>query len=287
MNYHSELFQTRKQIISQVEQSNSQNEELQAKEENPITQNEALQAKEEELYSKNEELKAKEEELSTKNEELQAREEEISSQNEELKAKEEELSAQNKELSAQNKELINNRNNLQKTYQLSITDGLTGLYNHRYFQKTMTNKIKEVKRKGDFFSLLFIDIDFFKKFNDTYGHIAGDTVLIKLGAILNKNVRDKDIVCRYGGEEICIILDKTVTDEALNTANKLVETIAATNFKIQVDDQFKTAKITISVGVSNYPDHGSSVQELIEFADQGLYRAKEGGRNQVGSLEKE
>lgn len=177
------------------------------------------------------------------------------------------------------------KEDLKNTYKLATTDGLTGLFNHRYFQEKMAHKLQDVKRREDKFSLLLIDIDFFKKFNDTYGHRAGDAVLIQVGQALNQTVRTYDIVCRYGGEEMCVILDKTETLEAIDIGNKLVKTIATTPFDIEEDEKPKQVNVTISVGVANYPEHGKEVQELIEFADQGLYRAKEGGRNQVGPLE--
>lgn len=174
------------------------------------------------------------------------------------------------------------REDLKKTYKLATIDGLTGLFNHRYFQEKINNKLQDVKRKEDFFSLLFIDIDFFKKFNDTYGHRAGDAVLIQVGQVLSNSIRTNDVICRYGGEEICIILDKTNLQEAMDIANKLVKTIANTTFYIE--EGTKTVNVTISIGVSNFPEHGKVVSELIEFADQCLYRAKEGGRNRVGDL---
>ncbi|MEW5819839.1 MAG: GGDEF domain-containing protein, partial [Cyanobacteriota bacterium] len=174
---------------------------------------------------------------------------------------------------------------LSKTYKLATTDGLTGLYNHRYFQEKITSTLEKVKRKEDSFSILLLDIDYFKKFNDTYGHRAGDSVLIQVSEILKKSVRTTDIVCRYGGEEMCIILDKTVTSDALEVANKIVRAIERNEFKIQVDQKTKDVHVTVSIGVANYPAHGNSVPELIEFADQGLYRAKEGGRNRIGELD--
>ncbi|MEW5821630.1 MAG: diguanylate cyclase [Cyanobacteriota bacterium] len=172
---------------------------------------------------------------------------------------------------------------LKKTYKLATTDGLTGLYNHRYFQEKMSSKILDPKRKEDRFSLLLIDIDFFKKFNDTYGHRAGDAVLIQVGKTLHNCVRNYDIVCRYGGEEMCIILDKTLTEEALDIAHKIVKKVSESDFYI--DDGVKKVNVTISIGVANFPENAQTVPELIEFADQGLYRAKEGGRNRVGELE--
>lgn len=177
------------------------------------------------------------------------------------------------------------KKDLKTTYKIATTDGLTGLYNHRYFQEKMKYRLTEPKRKKDYFSLLLIDIDFFKNFNDTYGHLAGDKVLIDVARTLENNVREDDIVARYGGEEMCVILDSTDLLEAVDIANKLVDVVANTPFAVEVNDEQKTVKVTISVGIANYPIHGDTVQGLIEFADQCLYRAKERGRNRVGELE--
>ena len=127
-----------------------------------------------------------------------------------------------------------------------------------------------------------IDIDFFKKFNDTYGHQAGDAVLRGVAHTLKRNVRSSDVVCRYGGEEMAIILKDTDFDQAFLTAEKVCKTIAAKPFKIAANTE---KQVTISLGVSTFPDHGQTVQEMIEHADQGLYAAKENGRNQVGRIE--
>ena len=167
------------------------------------------------------------------------------------------------------------------TYKLATTDGLTELYNHRFFQDQMKISIEECKRNGRSFSLIMVDIDFFKKFNDTYGHQAGDAVLRQVAATLKKTVRSSDIVCRYGGEEMCIILRDTGHDEAIITAEKVCKNVASKPFLIAPNTE---KSVTISLGVSTYPENGSEPQELIEYADKGLYAAKENGRNQVGKI---
>jgi diguanylate cyclase (GGDEF)-like protein len=172
---------------------------------------------------------------------------------------------------------------LEHTYKLATLDGLTGLYNHRYFQEKIRSEMRIATRKEDSLSLLLIDIDYFKNFNDAYGHRAGDAVLIQVGQALIDSVRDTDIVARYGGEEFCIILDKTDTEEALRIAQKICKTIDKTDF--YVDSGEKKVHVTVSIGVANYPQHARTVEELVDFADKSLYRAKNSGRNKVGPLE--
>lgn len=164
-------------------------------------------------------------------------------------------------------------------YRLATTDGLTELYNHRYFQEQMLQQIENSKRYNLNFSLILIDIDFFKKFNDTFGHQSGDAVLKQVAQRLKKNVRATDYVCRYGGEEMSIILPNTDKEEAIITAQKLCQIIAEQPCKL-VNNQEST--VTISLGVATYPEDGMAPNLLIERADQGLYNAKENGRNQVG-----
>ena len=168
---------------------------------------------------------------------------------------------------------------LEYTYALATTDGLTELYNHRYFQEQMIQNIETAKRYNKHFSLIMIDIDFFKKFNDTYGHQSGDAVLRQVAQILKKNVRSSDIVCRYGGEEMSIILTNTNNTDANITAEKICKAVSANPLKLV---NGKDVNVTISLGVSTYPENGLTSQEMIKYADDCLYIAKENGRNQVG-----
>ena len=164
-------------------------------------------------------------------------------------------------------------------YKLATIDGLTELYNHRYFQDTLRKQIDIARRYNQSFSLIIVDIDFFKKFNDTYGHQAGDAVLRQVAQTLKKNSRTTDYVCRYGGEEMSIILPNTGAVEALNNANRICKAVAEKPFHLTPVD---TANVTISLGVATFPDNAQTPQDLIEWADKGLYYAKEHGRNQVG-----
>lgn len=167
----------------------------------------------------------------------------------------------------------------EQQYKLATTDGLTELYNHRYFQEQMRMQIENCKRYETEFSLIILDIDFFKKFNDTFGHQAGDAVLRQVAQTLKRNVRATDIVCRYGGEEMSIILPNTGKDVAHSTAEKICKRVSDNKFKLIGD---KEVTVTISLGVSTYPYDGDSASELIEAADKRLYNAKNNGRNQVG-----
>lgn len=163
-------------------------------------------------------------------------------------------------------------------YKLATTDGLTELYNHRYFQEQLQNLVAHAKRYDVPLSLIIIDIDFFKKFNDLYGHQSGDAVLRQVAFALKKNVRSADIVCRYGGEEMSIILPNTKYEEAVRIANKLCTIIAEKKCKLS---NGRESNVTISLGVASFGNDGQTPAEIIESADKRLYNAKENGRNRV------
>ena len=176
------------------------------------------------------------------------------------------------------KYLIKSRD-FEQQYMLATTDGLTELYNHRYFQEQIRMQVEQSKRYSNNFSLIIIDIDFFKKFNDTFGHQSGDAVLRQVAQTLKKNVRATDIVCRYGGEEMSIILPNTTKDEAFATAQKICNKVAEKTFKLTGNNE---THVTISLGVSTFPFDGDTAPKIIEAADKKLYNAKNNGRNQVG-----
>ncbi len=163
-------------------------------------------------------------------------------------------------------------------YKLATTDGLTELYNHRYFQEQLRMQIEHAKRYDTNFSLIIADIDFFKKFNDNFGHQSGDAVLRQVAQTFKRNVRATDIVCRYGGEEMSIILPNTGKEEAFFTAKKICERVAERKFKLFGG---KETGVTISLGVATFPHDGNTASEMIEAADKKLYEAKNNGRNQV------
>lgn len=178
------------------------------------------------------------------------------------------------------KYVLRNRD-YEKTYALATIDSMTGLANHGAFQEHLRRNIDLSKRFQHPFSLLMMDIDFFKQFNDTYGHQAGDEVLRQVASQLKQHVRNVDLVARYGGEEMAIILDRASQEEAFAIAQKLVTAVAEAPYPI---GKGVLTHVTISCGVATYPENGKTPAELIETADQGLYQAKANGRNQVGRL---
>jgi len=163
-----------------------------------------------------------------------------------------------------------------RLYELAITDGLTKLFIHRYFQARLEEEIVRAKRYHTACSLILFDIDHFKKFNDTYGHQQGDIVLIEVAKLMKLTVRDTvDIPARYGGEEFVIILPETDAKGALLVAERLRKTIEAYDFP----GQEQALKVTVSLGVSTFPDHASTKSVLVKKADLALYECKNRGRN--------
>ncbi len=170
---------------------------------------------------------------------------------------------------------------LEATYKLATTDELTQLYNHRYFQDQLRHALERHQRTQQSFSLILIDIDHFKQFNDQFGHLIGDLVLKLVAQTLKQNVRTNDIVARYGGEEMVILLDNADEAQAMDIANKLVQVIGSRTYTLGKDQEHH---VTISAGVATCPTHGDQPEALIELADNSLYTAKKAGRNQVGPL---
>jgi diguanylate cyclase (GGDEF)-like protein/putative nucleotidyltransferase with HDIG domain len=158
-------------------------------------------------------------------------------------------------------------------------DGLTELYNHRYFCDALTEKVKIGKGENKPVSMIFIDIDYFKQYNDTHGHQKGDYVLKKIGEIIKTNVRKDDIAARYGGEEFAVILPNTNEKQAMDVAEHLRGKIESTYF--ENEESQPKGKVTASMGVSVYPDKSRNDVELIKSADDALYRAKFFNKNRV------
>jgi len=161
---------------------------------------------------------------------------------------------------------------------LSITDGLTKLHNHRYFQDELARAFEESQRYQRPLSLAMIDIDFFKKINDTHGHAVGDDVLKRSAALYRNSVRSTDLVARYGGEEFAVMMPETTLQDAIAFAEKIRHLIEES----PLDTQAGPVPTTVSIGVASVPHSRiHSAKELIVAADKALYRAKRGGRNQV------
>ncbi len=159
----------------------------------------------------------------------------------------------------------------------AIRDPLTGLYNRRYLHDTMERELSRAKREHSPVSVMMIDIDHFKNFNDTYGHQAGDEILITLGSLLRKSVRQGDIACRYGGEEFIIIMLGSNEVDAQHRAEKIRHDF--NNLRIDFDGS--ELRASISIGVAFYPKHGNNMNEIVKIADAALYEAKQAGRNLV------
>jgi diguanylate cyclase (GGDEF)-like protein len=166
-----------------------------------------------------------------------------------------------------------------KTQELAIKDSLTGLSVRRYFMERLKEEIKRSGVKSKKFSLLMIDIDRFKEYNDQHGHTSGDLVLKHLSGILNAASGDGDIVARYGGEEMVLLLSGSDRAKAAEEADKIRRIIKESPLKLRRQD----ANVTVSIGVSVYPDDGRTEEGLIRAADERLYKAKADGRDRVCS----
>ena len=180
---------------------------------------------------------------------------------------------------------IANSQEFEKTLVLSNTDRLTGLWNYGYFQHQITEEVKRANRFNRHVSLLMIDIDHFKKFNDTLGHVAGDKLLQEIAEILRASCREVDLVARYGGEEFAIILPETFKEKAYSSAERIRKLTAAHPCHYKEGQPSK--RITISIGVASFPQDASNKEDLIACADKALYVAKETGRNRVCMFSKE
>jgi len=165
------------------------------------------------------------------------------------------------------------------TKRLAITDELTGLFNYRHLQQRLDDETGRARRYGKNVSLLMIDIDDFKHFNDTYGHIAGDTALAELASVLRTAVREVDVVARYGGEEFSVVLPETDAAGAYVVADKAREAISLHRFAVR--DGERECALTVSIGVATYPTHAPDKESLLREADDALYMAKNGGKNRV------
>lgn len=161
---------------------------------------------------------------------------------------------------------------------LATRDGLTGLFNHITFYIMLEDEVARSQRTSAPVSLLILDLDHFKRINTEFGRIAGDTALKEFGRVIHREARSIDKVCRYGGEEIAVILPETDTAGAMLAAERMRSSIAEHLFKI---DAGPDQTITISIGVTVFPEHASTAQELVNATDRALNIAKERGRNQV------
>jgi diguanylate cyclase (GGDEF)-like protein len=166
-----------------------------------------------------------------------------------------------------------------KTRELSVRDELIGINNRRYFQQMLNMEWKRAVRFKRGLSLVMVDVDHFKDYNDTFGHLQGDQALKQIGQLLRRNLREVDTVARFGGEEFVLLLPDTDKRGAIAAAEKVRLLVDGHNFL--TEEHKETRLITISAGISTYPDDVEEIDDLIDHADIALYRAKENGRNRI------
>lgn len=169
-----------------------------------------------------------------------------------------------------------------KIQELAIMDGLTQVFGRRHFLERLNEEVKRSKKFKHNLSFLMVDIDRFKSFNDRYGHLVGDAILREVSHVLRETVRQIDFVGRYGGEELSIALPETDKEQAVLAAERIRQAVESRNIKVYDEE----LKVTISVGLSTFPDDANDSVPLIENADSALYRAKNAGRNRVCAYRK-
>lgn len=175
-------------------------------------------------------------------------------------------------------ELFLKRSQLYREIQeLSITDGLTGVYVRRYFLERLKEELSRANISGSTLSYILLDVDKFKNINDTYGHIVGDAVLKGIAGILSQSLRSIDMCARFGGEEFCLMLPETTKEQAFAVAERI--RLRVEEAKIMAYNE--SLACTISIGIASYPDDAEQANALIDKADKALYRAKAQGRNRV------
>ncbi|MBI5676069.1 MAG: diguanylate cyclase [Nitrospirae bacterium] len=170
-------------------------------------------------------------------------------------------------------------NQAEELKRLSITDSLTGIYNRRYLDSRLTEEITRYNRYKRPFSILMLDLDKFKEYNDTFGHISGDRLLKFLASVIENTLRTIDIAARFGGDEFITILPETPKLDAIQIANRLKD-----NIDKSLSQQYGKMPLSLSMGLATFPDDANSVEELLEKTDQALYLAKKGGGNRVVPL---
>ena len=160
----------------------------------------------------------------------------------------------------------------------AIRDSLTGLFNRRYLEEALCRELSRARHGRGHLCVLMLDLDYFKSLNDLHGHAAGDAVLKQVSMILERHTRREDVVCRYGGEELVVILPGAPLSVGSRRAEEVREAVRCARLESQGKD---LGTITVSIGVACFPEHGSTAEELLAASDQALYRAKHEGRDRV------
>ena len=168
-------------------------------------------------------------------------------------------------------------------HHMSVRDPLTGLFNRRYMEESLARELRGAERQGKPLGIIMVDIDHFKRFNDTFGHDAGDALLREMGGFFQRQTRSDDIACRFGGEEFTIVLHDASEEVTLRRAEQIRE--AAKLLQVRHGQRI-LEHVTLSMGLATFPQNGTSRDVLIQNADIALYRAKQGGRDRVCIAEK-
>lgn len=176
---------------------------------------------------------------------------------------------------------IENARSVQRIRELTVTDDVTSLYNARYLQHALEAEYRRSRRFGTPFSVLFIDVDYFKYVNDNYGHLVGSAVLWETAQILRENLRATDVATRYGGDEFVVVLPETSQEEAIVVASRCRDAVNAHTFGTE---QGTPCKVSMSFGIATLPDDTDDKVDLIRLADQAMYYVKEGGRDAIATI---
>jgi diguanylate cyclase (GGDEF)-like protein len=174
---------------------------------------------------------------------------------------------------------------LQETLRIqSIRDPLTGLFNRRYLEESAERELHRMARRNQPAALVMIDLDHFKRFNDTFGHGGGDALLRAFGQFLREHLRKEDIACRYGGEEFCLLIIESTLEETVRRVEELRSDVKRLGAQ---HDGRPLGTVTLSAGVASYPRHGREITDLIAAADRALYRAKREGRDRIEAADED
>ena len=176
------------------------------------------------------------------------------------------------------KPVIESKILMDKLRDTSLRDGMTGLYNRRFLEEFIDKIMSQAQREKETYSVMMLDVDFFKMVNDTYGHDVGDKVIVAIGKVLKENIRNADLAIRYGGEEFVVMLHNATDEGALEVAQKIHSAFGALSFDVGAGDVLQK---TMSIGMSKFPIDGDTIWKCIKFADTALYKAKTTGRNKI------
>jgi diguanylate cyclase (GGDEF)-like protein len=176
------------------------------------------------------------------------------------------------------KPVIESRILMAKLRDTSLRDGMTGLYNRRFLEEFIATIVKQAARENETYSVMMLDVDFFKMVNDTYGHDVGDQVIVELAKVLRESIREADLAIRYGGEEFVIMLHNATEEGTLAVANKIHSAFAELKFNVGNGEILQK---TISIGIAKFPTDGDTLWKCIKYADTALYVAKTTGRNKI------